>query len=211
MRLLLRFIWAVIALNVAHSAIAQLPVVPRSAKEVYEEILQRGQLGSSMMAQAFARQPVDEKQVEDNFLKGIAAETELETLAKQGDFDARYFMGLLKIHYGLISANSQARTSSYYSTAMELADQQFKEAVVWLKPLAEKNVPGAQWAYGQMYADGHGVNKSSSNAIDLWFKAAQTYLSRGDRENALTLFDMMRGTDEHHPQVVKLQKLLFQN
>lgn len=199
--------FATLALIVAHTAFAQDPSPHRTGKELYDEILQSEQQGRLMFDQIFKGLPVDQMKLQSNFQEGLAADNELEQLAKTGDIDARYYMGLYQIHVG----NTELATARQKPEFSTYADRDFKKAVEWLKPLADQNIPQAQWMYGQLFANGSGVNMSSSNAVEWWFKAAKTYLKSGDRENALTLFDMMRNVDQGSPQVAKLQKLLFPN
>lgn len=210
MRASTKITFYILALIIAHGAFAQAPATHRSGKELYDEILQSEQRGRSEVDLLFKGIPVDEKKSQANFQKGVEANIELEQRAKAGDIDARYYMGLYQIHGGELDLES-ARQDPNNSTWPVLADKEFKGAVEWLKPLADQNIPQAQWMYGQLYANGNGVNKSSSNAVEWWFKAAQTYLKTGDRENALTLFDKMRNVDQSNPRVSKLQKLLFPN
>ena len=199
--------FAILALIISQAAFAQDSSPHRTGKELYDEILRSEQQGRLMFDQSFKGLPVDQKKLQTNFQEGLAADNELEQLAKTGDIDARYYMGLYQIHVG----NTELATARQKPEFSTYADQDFKKAVEWLKPLADQNIPQAQWMYGQLFANGNGVNKSGSNAIELWFKAAQIYLNTGDRENALTLFDMIKNTDQSNPLVTKLQKLLFPN
>lgn len=210
MRASTKITFPILALIIAHAAFAQAPATHRSGKELYDEILQSEQRGRAMFDLTFKGIPVDDKKAVANFQEGLAAEDELEKLAKAGDTEARYYMGLDHIHNGEMEL-AAARQDPNNSTAANLADREYKKAAEWIKPLADQNIPQAQWVYGELYANGNGVNKSSSNAVEWWFKAAQTYLKTGDRENALTLFDKMRNVDQSNPRVSKLQKLLFPN
>ena len=207
MRTSTKITFAILVLIISHSAFAQDPSPHRTGKELYDEILLSEQQGRLMFDQSFKGLPVDQKKLQSNFQEGLAADNDLEQLAKTGDIDARYYKGMYQIHVG----NSELATARQKPEFSTYADQDFKKAVEWLKPLAEQDIPQAQWVYGQLFEKGNGVNKSISNAIEWWFKAAKIYLKAGDREDALTLFDMMRNDDQSSPQVAKLQKLLFPN
>jgi len=199
-----------LALVSAQAAFSQAPNTHQSGKEIFDRILQSEQRGRAMWDLIFKGVQVDDKKLQSNLDESVAAQNELEQLARTGDAEARYYEGLYHIHIGLADAES-ARQDPSNSAAPVLADREFKSAAEWLKSLAEQGNPQAQWQYGELFANGRGVNKSSSNAIDWWFKAAQTFLKKSDREDALTLFDMMRNADQSSPRVAQLQKALFPN
>ena len=62
---------------------------------------------------------------------------------------------------------------------------------------------------GTLYAQGRGVPKSPSKAIDLYYKAGVQFRKANDREHALVVLDNMRETDETNPLTKKLCRSLY--
>jgi TPR repeat protein len=182
----------------------------QTAKERYDKILQleaSGKATAKIGWDSLNSGKGDEmlKASADAVMQQTDEEVALEKIANSGDVEARYYMGLLRYHYGLEYESNARSDPSWVSTATE----EFKKAVGWWKPLAEQGSAGAQWNYGTAFAEGRGVPQSPSNAIEWWYKAANQFRSHGDREDALTLFDMMKKLDPANPYVIKLQRALF--
>ncbi len=185
----------------------------QTAKERYEKILQ---LEASAKSNTNIGRSLFPSGKGDEFLKAGAAavfqqtdeQHELERLAKSGDRDAWSYMGSLQYHYGQ-EWEAIALADPRNTGAPSIAEKSFQKAVGWWKPLAEEGSASAQWNYGTAFAEGRGVPQSLSNAIEWWYKAANSYRKQGEREHALTLFDMMKKLDPANPYVIKLQRALF--
>lgn len=78
----------------------------------------------------------------------------LEKLAKQGDVEAQYTLGLT------------------YETGKEV-NQDYRRAFKWYEKAAERGLPSAQAKLGSMYRYGRGVEVDHTKATEWYFKAAE--------------------------------------
>jgi len=185
----------------------------QTAKEDYDEILRLDRARVSELDRAWgnnATRKIDPQAFEKAssiIVEQINLRSALEQLAQKGDTDARYYIGLLEYVEG--RASEDTAHSQNDPNWLVIAREDFAKSVKWLKPLAEEGYPAAQWRYGNLFAEGRGVNQSSSNAIEWWLKAANKYLKAGDREDALTLLDAMSQLDSSNPQVGKLRRVIY--
>jgi hypothetical protein len=136
-------------------------------------------------------------------MKLVALEERLGTLAKKGDPAAQYFEGVRHVKSGLL-AESVAKTDQDHARA----DDEFKAAMNWWRPLADKGDAPSQFQLGMLYEQGQGVIKSPLNAVEWYYKAAMCYRKAGDREQALTVLDAMRKLDPDHPLTKKAYRTL---
>ena len=113
----------------------------------------------------------------------------LRPLAKEGDPNAQFFMGML-YDAGNGAPQDQSIAASWYRKAAEQnhvggqlylgvlyysgqgVQQDYKQAAHWLQKASDKGNDMAQFYLGSMFAEGNGVEKSTSKAIDLFTKAS---------------------------------------
>lgn len=187
----------------------------QTPKELYDEVLRLEQAGvndtnlalssTSDSADAKAYRDRLANEASDALNNQLRDQSKLEELAKGGSAEAAYWAGMLEYHEG----ERAQRGARGDANMLKYAEESFGKAIGWWKPLVERGYSGAQAAYGTAYAEGRGVPQSPSNAIELWYKAATTFSKAGDREDALTLYDMMRKLDPSNPYVTKLQRALY--
>jgi TPR repeat protein len=85
------------------------------------------------------------------------AERRLRVAATQGDAEAQLWLGL-------------GYDRSYFGRT------DYPEALTWLRQSAAQGLPDAQYAFAQMYEDGHGVAKSDEDAA-YWYRRAADHFS----------------------------------
>lgn len=94
--------------------------------------------------------------------------------------------------------NAQYRMARDYET-----EQNYRQALIWHKDLADKGWAGSQRRLGMMYMDGHGVNQNTTEAVK-WLKRAA---DQGDAPSHLTLglifFGELPNSQPDVPQAVR--------
>jgi TPR repeat protein len=128
----------------------------------------------------------------------------LEQLAEDGDTTAQYYEGVLNLKVGDRANGPDATEAQRWSARMD-----FQRAIRWLRPLADAGNPNAQRTLAEVNFDGKGISKSSSNAIDWYFKAEEGFRKAGDRKQAVITMDKMREIDPSGPLTKRAYEALF--
>jgi len=120
-----------------------------------------------------------------------AALAELEPLAKDGDADAQYLLGVMCAHGAGVTRDDDMAADWYRQAALQgLPEAQFSlgfllygkgasdegayfEAARWLLEAAKAGFPMAQYLIGRMYTEGQGLPKDADEGLRWTISAAE--------------------------------------
>jgi TPR repeat protein len=83
------------------------------------------------------------------------------------------------------------------------------EANKWFRKAAEQGLAEAQFNLGVSYELRSGVPDSPSGAIEWYYRAAGSFLKKGDRGRALTCYDRMKALEPSHSLTRQLYSELY--
>ena len=104
-------------------------------------------------AEHYAKSRADLAELSASIASGKTPENPLERLAKQGDADAQYVMGV-----GYFNGYGNAKD--------------YKKAFEWYQKAANQGLAKAQFELGGMYFNGYGITKNYEKGMEWWEKAA---------------------------------------
>ena len=177
--------------------------VPKDSKEAVKWLKiasEKGNATAKKQLQEIFKQDLTTSRRDDLQKYHQTSYTELLRLAKQGDFNAQYYLGNFfedgqeipqnhqeAIHWFQLAAKQSDAKAQYslgnicfYGRGLE---QDYNEAIRWWKLAAEQGHPDAQFNLGSIYYNGQGVEQNDQEAVQ-WFQMAA---KQGDAKAQYTL------------------------
>mgnify|MGYP000222725478 CR=1 FL=1 len=136
-----------------------------------------------------------------NFDEMFRIQGVLEKRAQLGEAKASFYAGILALETANMYAKTYSKQSSLYEENYDVALRHFKQA-------GNAGFPSGYWNAAVMYEDGTGVMRSSTAAIELYFKAGLGYLGTNEREKALSSLEAIYRIDKNHELAKQLESQL---